>query len=146
MFELWKLKRDRKKSVADYELELISLRKSGASRETIAEKEHDAWVDSIYLDQIIDMLVSRRLIDEAVELDVSIPDSNNAAMWARNEGGRIWLSSEGRALLRRSIDEEKSRRFEVKTLWVVKFIVPVASILVGLIGALTGLIAVWHRK
>jgi hypothetical protein len=36
--------------------------------------------------------------------------------------------------------------FEVKTQWVTKIILPLAGVLVGIIGALTGLVAILLRK
>ena len=57
-----------------------------------------------------------------------------------------WLSAQGRGHVRKLIDEEKARRFEAKTRWVTKFIVPLLAPLVGIIGALTGLIAVLRHK
>jgi hypothetical protein len=42
-------------------------------------------------------------------------------------------------------NQEKARRFEVKTLWVTKIILPLAGVLVGIIGALTGLVAVFQH-
>ncbi len=51
-----------------------------------------------------------------------------------------------RSHLRKMIDEEKARRFEVKTLWVTKLILPLLAALIGIIGALTGLVAVLHHQ
>jgi len=48
--------------------------------------------------------------------------------------------------LRKLVDAEKARRFEIKTLWVTKFWLPLLAALVGIIGALTGLAAVLQHK
>jgi hypothetical protein len=44
------------------------------------------------------------------------------------------------------IGEEKARRFEVKTLWVTKFWIPLLAASIGIIGALTGFFAVLQHK
>jgi hypothetical protein len=55
------------------------------------------------------------------------------------------LTPNGRYQARKLIDAEKARRFEVRTLWVTKFWLPLLTALVGLIGAATGFIAVWRH-
>jgi hypothetical protein len=57
-------------------------------------------------------------------------------MWTSDPEIRRWFSAKGRTNLRKLIDEEKARRFEVKTLWVTKFWLPLLAALVGIIGAL----------
>jgi hypothetical protein len=67
-------------------------------------------------------------------------------MWNRGNDQSLILKFRGRAFLRERIDKEKTRRFEVKTLWVTKIILPLAGVLVGIIGALTGLFAILQHK
>ena len=56
------------------------------------------------------------------------------------------LTSHGRAKVRSLVDAERSRRFEAKTLWLTKFWLPLLAALVGIIGALTGFVAVLQHK
>jgi len=68
-------------------------------------------------------------------------------MWIGEEhSNRIWFSPKGRATVRKSIDEEKARRFDSKTRCVMKLIVSLRAALIGIIGADTGLIAVIQHK
>ena len=100
---------------------------------------------------LIEMHYSQRLCDEARRLDVEIPEQEEEGVWrpttSTPAGDDIALTSKGRHALRKLIDAEKARRFEVKTLWLLKFWVPLLASLIGIIGALTGLFAVLrHTK
>jgi len=79
-------------------------------------------------------------------LDVETPLPNEQQMWYQFGGGSLILSFRGRAQVRKLVDEEKARRFEIKTLWVMKVILPLIASLIGIIGALTGMIAVMQHK
>jgi len=85
----------------------------------------------------------------ARKLEVDISQTSFPDYWEDDDGDhpRYSLSTKGRFNARKLIDEEKARRFEVKTLWVTKLIVPLLAALVGILGALTGLVAVLrHTK
>jgi hypothetical protein len=88
-------------------------------------------------------LRSDSLLHKCASLDIEPPDRMNQEYWASDPGV---LSPKGRLYVRQFFDAEKARRFEVKTLWVTKIILPLAAILVGIIGALTGLFAVLRHK
>jgi hypothetical protein len=97
-------------------------------------------------DEEIEFEMSSRILLEAKELDVDIPDPNDGKLWIPSRYEIPYLTSTGRAGLRKLIDEEKARRFEVKTRWVTKFILPLVAALIGIIGALTGLVAILQHK
>jgi len=59
-------------------------------------------------------------------------------MWDRSPEGST-LTAKGRTYLRKLIDEEKARRFELRVRWV-KLLMPIIAALAGLVGALTGLV------
>lgn len=59
---------------------------------------------------------------------------------------RYWLTGTGRSKVRKLIEEEKARLFEIKTLWITKLIPPVLVALIGIIGALTGFVAVLRHR
>jgi hypothetical protein len=89
------------------------------------------------------------LLAQIDELDLEQPPTSDSKIWMTDDvnGERvILLTHHGRALARRAVDAERARRFEVKTLWVTKFWLPLLAALVGIIGALTGLVAVLQHK
>jgi hypothetical protein len=79
-------------------------------------------------------------------LDTYYPQADDEGMWHTDKDGSLILSFRGRAYLRELIDKEKSRRFDVGTRWVTKIILPLLTLLIGVIGALTGLVAVSQHK
>lgn len=148
MFRLWRLKWDRYWENARYEKQLRPLHsRHPQNRQEIAEVEHSHLNQLNYIDTDIEILLSDSVIQEARRLDVEIPrqrgEVDEDPNWEQsNFFGRVYLSTKGRSDLRRRVDEVKMRRFEVKTLWVTKFWLPLLAALVGIIGALTGLFAV----
>lgn len=88
------------------------------------------------------------LIAEANELDVDLPSPGEKGTWLGINGvaGDVpRLSSKGKLLLRRAVDEEKMRRREVAAWWWKTVVIPGITALIGLVGALTGLVAVLHH-
>jgi hypothetical protein len=150
MFRMWKLERTRARIDKDYEEKRAALnKKQGVPNYEFGELEFDHYERRKGIDGAIEYALSQRLLDEARDLDVPKPPSTDKEMWDREEeDGEVllWLNAIGRAHLRKLIAEEKTRRFEVKTLWVTKLIIPLASLLIGVIGALIGLFAVLHHN
>lgn len=151
MFTVWRLRRARKKVDADFSRELTKLRKAKASLEQIGKLEFEHSTRAEEYDDDIAIALSARLLDEAYnKYDVEVPEFSDKSIWTGQEIGphefRHWLSSRGRSHVRKLIDEEKARRFEVRTRWVTRLILPLLAALVGVIGALTGLIAVLRHK
>jgi hypothetical protein len=70
--------------------------------------------------------------------DIDLPDDGDGTMWDRSPEGST-LTAKGRTYLRKLIDEEKARRFELRVRWV-KLLMPIIAALAGLVGALTGLV------
>ncbi|HEV3219574.1 MAG TPA: hypothetical protein VGZ48_07365 [Candidatus Acidoferrales bacterium] len=92
-----------------------------------------------------DALEGNRLLDEARSLDVERPSLKDTEMWHLDkETSIVWLSSKGRAHLRKLVDEEKNRRFKVWTKWVKLF----TPIIVALVAALVTYIVAYkfHAK
>jgi hypothetical protein len=93
--------------------------------------------------------LSVSILTEADDLDIELPPDNEPEIWMTGDvnGEAInLLTTRGREKVRQLVDAERSRRFEVKTLWVTKFWLPLLAALVGIIGALTGLVAVLQHK
>jgi hypothetical protein len=145
MFDLWRLKRDRRKVVRAYERDFRNLKLKKAAPDDFEELRQSEWTELQVEDDGINKFLSDQLWEEAREYDVAIPVGEG--VWEDSIfGDRKYLTMATRANVRRLIDEEKSRRFEVKTLWVTKLILPILGGLVGVIGALTGLVAIWQHK
>ena len=92
----------------------------------------------------MDLLLSNKLLREALLYDIYLGD--NEGIMREDAQGSLVLTPEGRAHIRKLIDEEKARRFKVKTLWVTKLILPLLAALIGIVGAVTGLVAVLQHK
>ena len=88
------------------------------------------------------------LLREARALDIEPPpDTPEVGYWSTdNYYGDKLLTPKGRLFLRQLIDAENARRFEIKTMWVSKIILPIVASLVGIIGAITGLLAVIFKR
>ena len=142
MFDLWRLKRGRRNVVRAYQRDLRKLKKNKkATSGDFEYHRHSQYEDLRAEDDAINAFLSDQLWEEAREYDIEIPTDEGT--WEDSIfGDRRYLTMATRSKLRRLIDEEKSRRFEVKMLWVSKLILPILGGLVGVIGAVTGLVAV----
>jgi hypothetical protein len=151
MFERWKLKRAIRRN-----RELIrpgSIPKLRPDERTIYNSEDvqalgryvTNLVESVKAYEELERFYSDRVFTESLEFDIPTPARNDEQMWTKDEKGHTQLTSKGRFELRKLIDAEKARRFDVTTLWILKFFLPVVASLVGIIGALTGLVAVSHK-
>ena len=89
--------------------------------------------------------IDANLFGQAVKLDIDIPSRSEEDLW--QDTGRIpILSVKGRLGLRKAIDEERTRGRDVAAWWWKTVIIPGLASATGLVGALTGLFAVLHRK
>lgn len=146
MFELWKLKRKIRSVQRAYAKDRAKLEKKKAPREELDQLEASEFYEVREIEKEIEKIEGGRLWRQARHLDVETPRPTEKEMWIE-EFGSLWFSPKGRAYVRKLVDEEKARRFEVKSRWVAKIIIPLLSLLVGIIGAITGLVAVLlHRK
>jgi hypothetical protein len=145
MFDLWRLERDRRRIVSAHGDDLRKLKLKKATPEEFEELRHAQWADLQVEDDGINRFLSDQLWEEARKYDVAIPVGEG--VWEDSIfGDRKYMAMATRANVRRLIDEVKARRFEVRTLWITKIILPLAGLLIGIIGALTGLFAVIHKS
>jgi hypothetical protein len=93
------------------------------------------------IDKELGELATDKLVRKAQRLDVPIPSIDSV-----DTGTEYEETPEFRAELRKLVDDEKTRRREVAGWWWTKIIIPALSVLIGLIGAITGLVAVIHHK
>jgi len=147
MFEMWKLKRRLRKIGRTKQKETKKLKKRKADSYAFQQLEWDEQEAIKDAENFFDYKEGQRLRQQAVALDVEIPPTTDLTMWVDDTGesGLMWFTSRGRAHVRKLVDEEKARRFEVRTLWVTKIILPLAGLIIGIIGAITGLIAVSRK-
>ena len=146
MLEVWNLKRSRRNVITAFRKEREALSKTDPPQDKVNALDAREYWEVSELERTIDQEASLRLLDRARDLDVVIPTLESEGIWVQDPNtGRIWLSSQGRFAVRKLVDDERARRFEGKIRWVTTLILPVIAGLVGIIGALTGLIAVWQH-
>jgi hypothetical protein len=145
MFDVWRLRRERRKLVAAADRDAAAALKADE-----LQRSHQIAADCYLACQRIDDRIARfldlEIRQDTQELDIALPSIEEKEMWHHDPDGGVFLTSRGRLHLRKLVDAEKARRFEIKTLWVTKFWLPLLAALVGIIGALTGLAAVLQHK
>jgi hypothetical protein len=138
----WKvqqLQRARRRLLADYKKQRLQLPKGPDrkdARESLIARE---MIDVEEANEEISSLTTSHLVEEAQRLIVPIPEHADERYWKFDDTfGRWHLTTEGVIKLRADIRaERKARREPLMTL------LPVT---IGLIGALTGLLAVILKK
>lgn len=145
MGKLEKLRRERARLVEKFIPninELMRTKDHNKMKELLGD--HDKELDN--LDWQIEEIQSDELIQRAEHLDIEAPDPDDDEMWFSTPMVKGILSPPGRLYLRKLIDEEEIRRREVKAWWWKTIILPAFTLTIGLIGAITGLVAVLHHK
>ncbi|HET9305304.1 MAG TPA: hypothetical protein VFO46_04690 [Candidatus Sulfotelmatobacter sp.] len=146
MFWILRLRWRRRRAERSYDKKRKALKKQKADPAKFAELATDEYCEINDIDGGIDYAISNKLLDEARGLDVNIPGHDQVGVWINHEDGELnWLSPQGRTLVRRSIDEEKTRRRESKAWWWKTVIIPAITALTGLAGVITGLIAIMKK-
>lgn len=139
---LHKLNSRRKKTKEKYSKEIEETRKTG-NRDKIEEVKYYASSELGMLDDEISELITDRLISRAQKLYVPIPKKPipeagevrpENEHWEQNELGNWHLKTKGIAEIRNLIRQEEKESREKIAFWI--------SIIFGLIGAFTGLIAI----
>ena len=144
MFEGRTLRRKRDKDVASYEAQIrdARLKHDSALADRLRKEQFETRM-SRELD--IDYYESQRVTDAADRLDVELPPSDTTGeVWILEPPNGHLLSSKGRALVRERIHEEKKRRFESNARWF-KILAPLLAALAGVIGTITGLVAILKK-
>jgi hypothetical protein len=142
VFRLWRLKWRRYRNQRYFDKKFKELKKNNASNNEVGALDADQHFTMQDFEEGIDHVIGSKLLDEARLLDVDIPTRSDESVWYHSEDGTLAiLTPKGRSTVRKAIDEERARRFEVRTLWVTKIVLPLAGVVVGIIGALIGLVA-----
>jgi hypothetical protein len=89
--------------------------------------------------------IDATIFGKARKLDIDLPPFAENDLW--DDSARPpFLTPKGRLTLRKAIDEENTRRRDVAAWWWKTVIIPGLAAATGLVGALTGLIAILHRS
>ena len=133
---LFKLKRSIQKLRGEYEADIKKAQKEGKSQEhidgIIAEMFGMCRDDEFEIEKII----TKELRSKAQKYYIELPDRNDEKIWENNYGSYI-LTEHGKSTISKQIKVHRREDYE--------FIIKILSVLIGLIGALTGLIAVINR-
>jgi len=119
-----------------FNLEIEKAHKNGEARDKIESRRADAYFEYSYAQEQIDELVTNHMIAIAKKLMIEQPEYSDDSMWAeaRYVGRNKILSEKGIAKLRSDIRKERNERVN---LWI-----PWITTIIGLVGALTGLMAI----
>jgi hypothetical protein len=126
-----------------YDRDLESLTQKGASPDEKLGILEDAAFETDMAQEQIQIILSARLFHEANRLGIPSPryTDPDSDLWERSHKGQVYLSIKGQSELRSSIRAENKERWEARASILKDIAVPIA----GLIGAITGLIAVIRR-
>jgi len=134
MFEIWKLNRKIDKIHKLYSTEIEGAKGKGRSQNELNKIIHEFATEKFRIEEEIRSLVTRHLIRKASQLFLPVPEMDDPKMWVQGETGHWLLTENGIVKLRNRIREETSARRRAVLEWV--------SPLIGIIGAITGLLAV----
>jgi hypothetical protein len=134
-WSLYKLTKDRDKTRKHYSKKIDEAQKKKAydERESLI---HEAMEVTGFINDDISYLITQNLRSKAEKLLLPFPTSNE--LWEQSpRTGKRFLTNEGIIEIRTKIRKEQRKRREKIAFWI--------SILIGLIGALTGFMAVIKR-
>lgn len=142
-----KLQREIDQIKRAYDRDVEHLRQKGASQDEIQGLLQDASFETDMAQEQIQIILSARLFHEANRLGIPSPRYTDAGsdLWEQAHNGQIYLSVKGQSYLRSSIRQEEKERREATAFWVKDILVPVLSMLLGIIGATTGLVAIFRK-
>lgn len=135
-YRLWKLERERSQFEHKY-MELIEAAKKAPKH---PDEEDQLWAEFFSEKELFDEPISAfrtgYWMTAASRLMVPIPDRNEEGMWekARLSPRHEFLTIKGIAEIRSAIRKERRESREPFVMW--------ASLVIGIIGALTGLVSI----
>jgi hypothetical protein len=135
-WRLTKLKRAKREDEKSYNKLIAETRKNNKPRDEIDSLMHDAQLEERVADDQIREMVSRRLLDIADEYLLPRPEFKmKDGAWEESDVTSRWrLKPEAILELRAAIRKERKDRSEHMLMW--------APALIGLLGAISGLVAV----
>lgn len=135
-YHLFKLKKRLQKLRGEYEADIKKAKKDGRDQEYI--KNIIAEMFGVCRDDEfeIEKIITKDLKRKAQKYYIELPDRGDEKIW-ENYFGTYILTDHGKAIISKQIKAHRREDYE--------FIIKIISILIGLIGALTALIAVINR-
>jgi hypothetical protein len=127
--------------------ETAVLREKKESRVTVWNAATEKYGKAINeTDRAIEILKSRRLERTANLIDARLPAYEDTNFWVQSEGSpRLYLNTTGRDLVATRIAEIKKRNFDNWAKWVL-LLAPLITGIGGILGIITGLVAVLRRR
>lgn len=119
-----------------YADDIRKAQKEGKSRDDIQSLEHSSHFEESMVDEEISILATDNLISKARRRFVPIPSHETEGMWDQCDtiSNRYVLTSKGISEVRSSLRKEQKEQIELAVM--------ILAILTGIIGAITGLVAV----
>ena len=138
---LWEEQRERTKLKKTFD-RLISQARKEKNQEEADSLISEFITERDQINDIINGLETTRIQEEAERLGIPIPPFLDAESWEQGFNPNIFLlSSKARLQLCGEIRKERRRRWEDRTLWISRILLP----LLALIGAMRGLVSVWKK-
>lgn len=133
---LRRLFKQKQKVRAAYAKHVTSARKDDKNAKEISSLEYEAWYEEDMINEDISILVTTYLVSKATKHFISIPPRKDEGMWEQCNkiSERFVLTNAGISALRSSIRAEAKERRDL--------LIPLIAALTGIIGIVTGLIAV----
>lgn len=137
--KLAKLFRKKEDLRAAFAEDIQKAQNEGKPQEEIQFLKHQSYSEERMFDEEISILATDNLIRKASRRFVPIPSRETEGMWERcdNISNRYVLTSKGISGLRSNLRKEQKEQFEL--------VVMVLAILTGIVGAVTGLVAVMMK-
>lgn len=126
-----------------YDRDVESLTQKGESQDEIQSILQNTAFETDMAQEQIQIILSARLFHEANRLGIPSPryTDPDSDLWERSYRGQVYLSFKGQPELRSSIRKEKKERWEARALILKDIAVPIT----GIIGVITGLVAVFRK-
>jgi hypothetical protein len=135
MFELWRKRRELDKITKFCDNKIRKAKREGKSSDEINELLSERFAESDYIEEEINSIVTTHLVRKAQRLFLPVLAYGDDDVWERGDfTGLRYLKPGGVMKLRNLIREETAARRKAVLEWVTPFI--------GIIGAMTGLLAV----
>ena len=114
-------------------------------------KERNFLIDEFlmecgFIDDRINVLESIRLQEKAERMGIPIPPLSDKQSWEKGyKPNTTFLGVKARLQLLTEIRKERRERWEGRTFWISRILIPLIGLIIGLIGALTALVSVWKK-
>lgn len=136
---LWRLLKQKEKIRFAYAKEISTAHKEGKKPDDIRALEASAWFEEQMLNEEISLLVTAHWISKATKHFITIPSRATEGMWEQCDkiSERFVLTNAGISALRSALRAEIKERRDL--------VLPYILALTGIIGTLTGLVAILRK-